>query len=158
VIQGKNVTATGISPGSTAVFVGAARVPDRRAYMDRVQRWASAVEDADHDGVVTLALPQEVPAVSVWAVVDLRGAQYAIVNGSEIGLRRMEVGNPFRKSAGGAVDRLVLKNRYVELLYVKPGLGALQWTALGDSASDEVAPNGGTVVAIGKGNALKLNG
>jgi hypothetical protein len=157
-IQGNTVTATGISPGSTAIFVGAARVPDRRAYLDRIQRWATAVDDADHDGVVALTLPADVPPVSLWAVADLRDGEYAMVNGPRLGFHRMDLGNPMRKSKSGSVDSLLLNRRYVELVYVKPGLGALQWTANGSSASDELVANVGTIVSIGKGNALHVSG
>lgn len=153
-IGAKSVTATGISPGSTAVFFGAAKVPMPGAYMDRPRHWTISVDDSDHDGTVTFSLNEDVPPASLWAVVDLRNAQYAIANGPRMGLRPLILGNPLRKSKGGTVDHFSLNRSYADFLYVKPGLGAFTWTAMDGSTADDDGPNGGIAVALQQGKSL----
>lgn len=142
------ITASGLAPGSSAVFFGIAQVPIPHAYMNRVQRWAVIVDDARHDGTVTLDLKQDVPPTSVWAVVDLRNAHYATVSGPGVRLRETALDNPLRKGFSLAVDRFAFDHGYLELLYVHPGLGAWTMSGIGGTTANRDEPKGSTVVSL----------
>jgi hypothetical protein len=148
------ITASGLAPGSTAVFFGIAQVPIPHAYMTSVQRWAVTVDDTGRNGSVTLDLRQDVPRASVWAVVDLRNGHYKIFSGPGVGLRETSLANPLRRNASQVVDRFAFDHRFLDLLYVHPGLGAWTWSAVGGTSTSEAGPNGSTVVSLSAAKPL----
>ena len=150
----QTITASGLSPGSTAVFFGVAKVPIPHAYMSHIQRWAVTVDDAGHTGTVTLDLQQDVPPTSVWAVVDLRNAHYGVINGPGMGLREISLDNPLRKGPSQTADHFSFTHGYLDLLYVHPGTGAWTWSAVGGSTADNRGPNGSTVVSLADGKPV----
>src|ERR1043166_3721371 len=66
------INVSGLEPGSTAIILGASKEPISGAYMDRVEKWAVAVDDVRRDGTATFDVGKEIAAASVWAVVDAR--------------------------------------------------------------------------------------
>jgi hypothetical protein len=158
VVAQRAITVSGLSPGSTAVFFGIAQVPIPHAYMNRVQRWAVTVEDTGHSGTITYDLQQDVPSASVWAVVDLRNAHYAIVSGPGIGLHEIAIDNPLRKGPALSVDRFAFSHGYLDLLYVHPGLGSWTWSAVGGSTADNGGPNNATIVSLAAGRPVGQSG
>ncbi len=153
-IAKQTITASGLSPGSTAVFFGIAQVPIPHAYMSHVQRWAVTVDDVDKKGSVTLDLRQDIPPASVWAVVDLLNAHYGVMNGPGMGLREILLDNPLRKGPSQSVDRFAFTHGYLDLLYVHPGLGAWTWSALAGTTADNRGPNGSTIVSLADGKPV----
>jgi hypothetical protein len=152
------VTASGLTPGSAAVFFGIAQVPMPHAYMNRIQRWAVVVDVGGHDGTATLDLKEDVPLRSMWAVVDLRNAHYGTVSGPGMGLREIALDNPLRKGTSLAVDTFSFDHSYLDLLYVHPGLGAWTWSALGGVNPDHGDKYGSTVVALVDAKPLGSSG
>ena len=146
--SGHTITATGISPGSTAVFFGVAHVPIPGAYMHRVVRWALTADDVTHNGVATIDIGQDVPRVSVWAAVDLRDARYATASGPNVGIRAVPLTNPLKRSKSSDVDSFAFNHAYMNLLYVHPGLGAWSWTAEGGKPPNESVYVGTTQVSL----------
>src|SRR6266496_3550457 len=67
---GKTVTASRLRQGGAVVFFGVAKIPLR--YNWRIVRWQEVLTDDDHDGVITFAVDQAIPASSMWAVIDLQ--------------------------------------------------------------------------------------
>jgi hypothetical protein len=147
-IEKRTITVSGIAPGSTAVFFGVGQEAIPHAYMNRVRRWAVAVEDTSHTGTATLELQQDVPPASVWAVVDLRNAHYATISGPGIQARDLVLDNPLRKGKSASVDRFAFDHGYLDLLYVHPGLGSWTWSAMGGTTPDNGGPNNGTIVSL----------
>jgi hypothetical protein len=150
----RTITASGLAPGSAAVFFGVAQVPIPHAYMTQVLRWAVTVEDSGRNGSVTLDLQQDVPRVSVWAVVDLRTGHYRTFSGPGVGLREASLANPLRRNTSQVVDRFAFDHRFLDLLYVHPGLGAWTWSAVGGTSTSEAGPNGSTVVSLSAAKPL----
>ncbi|HSY52637.1 MAG TPA: hypothetical protein VLC46_27805 [Thermoanaerobaculia bacterium] len=153
-----SITVSGLSPGSTAVFFGVARVPMPYAYMNRIQRWAVAVDDAGHSGTATLDLQGGVPPASVWAVVDLRNAHYGLSSGPGLGLRQTVVANPLRNGPSQSVDHFAFDHGYLDLLYVHPGLGAWTWSAIGGTTSTNGGPRNSTIVSLSDGRPVGQSG
>ncbi len=150
------VEVTGLEPGSTAIVFGATRQPIADAYMDRIERWEATVDDIRRDGTATFDLGKDIPAASVWAVVDARNGHYVTVarGGAEVAPMRA---NPLRKG-GADVDRFAFDRRYLLLLYVHPGLGAWTWYATDGGRTDLDGSNGSTLVALTDGKALGAAG
>ncbi|HXH39635.1 MAG TPA: hypothetical protein VNN08_13470, partial [Thermoanaerobaculia bacterium] len=95
------ITASGLTPGQTAVFYGVAQVAVPHRYLNRVQRWAVTVNDNGGTGTVTFDLQQDIPPASVWAVVDASNGNYGTVSGPGVGLREMAtVGSGLALRAG----------------------------------------------------------
>ena len=157
-ITNHSITASGLSPGSTAVFFGVAQVAIPHAYMNRVQRWTVTVEDTGHSGSVTFDLQKDIPPASVWAVVDLRNAHYGTVSGPGMRVRETEIGNPLRKGQSSSVDHFIFGHGYLDLLYVHPGLGAWTWSAVGGSTADNGGPNNSTIVSLADAKPVGQSG
>jgi hypothetical protein len=148
------ISVSGLTPGGTAVIFGASREPIPDAYMDRVERWAASVDDVRHDGTATFDLGKDVPAVSVWAAVEVQTGQYATSAGQS-GLRVLPLlSNPLRKGNSGLVDRFAFARSYLLLLYVHPGKGAWTWYATDGTAGDLDGRNGSAVVSLAAGEAV----
>jgi hypothetical protein len=154
----RSITASGLAPGSTAVFFGVAQVAIPHAYMRSIRRWAVTVDDTAHTGTVTFDMQQDVPDGSVWAVVDLRNAHYGMVSGSVVGLRQAVLSHPFRKGQSQAVDRFVYDHGYLDLLYVHPGAGAWTWSVIGGSTPENGGPNNSTIVSLADGKPVGQSG
>jgi hypothetical protein len=152
------VTASGITPGGSVAFFGIAQVPMPHAYMNRIQRWSVIVEVTGHEGTATLDLNQDVPPMSVWAVVDLGNAHYATASGPGLGLREVELSNPFRKGQSGTIDTFAFDHSYLDLLYVHPGRGAWTWSALAGLHPDRGDRYGSTVVTLSDAKPLGSSG
>jgi hypothetical protein len=152
------ITASGLSPGSTAVLFGIAQVPIPHAYMNKVQRWSVTAEDTGHKGTVTFDLKQDVPLASVWAVVDLRNAHYATFSGPGVGLRETALDNPLRKGPSLEADRFSFDHGYLDLLYVHPGLGSWTWSAVGGTKADNGGPNNSTIVSLADAKPVGQSG
>jgi len=150
----QGITASGIAPGDRVVFFGVARIAIPHAYMDRIGHWATVVADTGRTGIVTLDTKGPVPQISLWAVVDLRTADYTIINGQGVDLRTIAVANPLSHGSGPAIDRFVFDRPYLDLLYVHPGLGAWTWSAMDGAPTDEDGTNGSTAVSLSKGKAI----
>jgi len=153
-VNGHSITATGVAPGSTAVFFGVALVPIPHAYMNHIQRWAVTVDDTAHQGTVTLDLQQNVPPGSVWAVVDLRNAHYGIVSGQGLGLRETPLTNPLRKGQSQTADHFVFDHLFLDLLYVHPQTGAWTWSAVGGTSPEKDGPPNSTIVSLTDGKPV----
>lgn len=147
----QTITASGLTPGSTAVFFGVAQVPIPHGYMNRIQQWAVTIADTGNAGTVTLDLHQDVPPISVWAVVDLGTSRYGTVSGSGVGLREITLANPLRKGPSQTVDHFAFDHGYLELLYVQPGLGAWTWSAVGGTGATPQESAGSTEVTLTAG-------
>src|ERR1700682_4049507 len=63
------VTASGITPGPSALFFASGR--QKNGYDQTLVRYAQTVTDDDHDGAVTFDLGRAVPALTVWVGVDM---------------------------------------------------------------------------------------
>jgi hypothetical protein len=148
------VTATGITPGKTALFFGTGRQKD--GYFQTLIRYAVSVTDDDHDGAVTLDLGKRVPSMTIWVVVDTTNGQYtmampAVAIADEVPLPA----HAFRKTHGGSsVDGFAYNHPTLELLYIHPGHGVWTWSAADGRALDQDGPNGVTFISAADGSKV----
>jgi hypothetical protein len=149
------ITAQGITPGKQVVFFGITfRGPNRTHLM---VDWKKVVSDDDHDGAVVLNTGEFKLEGSVWVVVDLTNARYAIASPPAWSYNTTSAPRlPFRHSrAGSEVDQFAFDHPVLELLYVHPGLGAWVWSARDGGYFDrDGAANGVTTVNISDGKPL----
>lgn len=117
------VVAAGLTPGGEAAFFSVSREP--QGYYQRVVR-RSGLETVDSFGEARFE-PQEgaVPPKSVWAVADVASGAFEV--GAPEGFLLQEIpfpGNAFEVGAPGLVNRLRHTFTDVDLLLVRPGVGA----------------------------------
>lgn len=130
------VHATGITRGGDAVVFAA--TIGRYSGMQKLGRHARVITDDDSDGAVTLSV-DELPAASVWAVVDLQSGAYSVAAPPGFSLRTMDI--PVHGWRGG-LEHIDIRRDYLEVLVVRPGRGA--WTlraAEGGSNDDDGSVN-----------------
>lgn len=111
---------SGLSPGGTAAVLSVWRERALGAGT-RVHRIHLLAIDDDGDGLVTLDLSHPVPSGSVWIIVDLESGETTLQAPAASGLREMAV-DPRRFAR--AMDRLVVDRSDIEVLAVRPGVGA----------------------------------
>ena len=145
------VTASGITPGGSALFFGSGR--QKNGYDQTLIRVARSVTDDDHDGSVTFDLGKPVPATTIWVVVDMTDGRYALATPTEAVAEAVSLpGNVLRRSQNGAtVDGFGYDHPTLELLYIQPGSGAWAWSAADGRALDRDGPNGVTLVNAADG-------
>lgn len=124
------VVASELTPGGDAVFFSVARIP--LGDVNQVVRFRG-VELVDPFGEARFAPEVEggpgasegVPLKSVWAVVDLSTGAYAVGAPSGFFLRQVAFpGRGFEVGAPGLVNRLRHRFSFVDMLVVRPGVGA----------------------------------
>lgn len=127
------VTVSGVTAGGEVVlFSFAKRVRNDEIYLERQGR---VLDDADRDSVVTLA--EKVPLRSVWIAVDQKSGAVATGARSEwephvttLSMFR------FRKDDQDEITALENEIPRLEVLLVRPGLGAWLMAAVDGSSSD----------------------
>jgi len=136
------VVAEGISPGKKVVFFSIAR--EVSGYATTTVHRQEILSDADGKGIVRFELGREVPFKSVWFAVDLDTGQFAVAAPEGFPLR--EVPFPAR-AIPAALNRLELQRSLVEVVLVRPAVGA--WAVrVGDGgALDEDREADGTLRA-----------
>ncbi len=136
------VVAEGISPGNKVVFFSVAR--EVAGYATTTVHRQDVLSDAEGTGIVRFELDREVPFKSVWFAVDLDTGRFAVAAPEGFPLR--EVPFPAR-SIPSALNRLELEHPLVEIVLVRPTVGA--WAArVGDGgALDDDGQADGTLRA-----------
>ena len=158
------VTASGITPGASALFFASGR--QKNGYDQTLVRYAQTVTDDDHDGSVTFDLGRAVPAMTVWVVVDMTNGHYTLATPkTAVAAEVPPPDAPLRRKIGAVavVDGFSFDHPTLELLYINPGLGAWTWSAAdgrtlinvadgkkvgGTTAAPTAFVAGGTLVAI----------
>lgn len=117
------VRVSGLSPGtSVVVFAASLERPD--VYV-RVVRRQHLLSDDDRDGEVRLDLPDGVPRHSLWAVVEMATGGVATAVPQDAPLRHRETPRgALQHAPGGGIDAVSLPEPLLELLLVRPGVGA----------------------------------
>jgi len=141
------VVARGFSEGEDVVFFAVARIP--LGFTSRVELYQGE-EIADFFGEARFELEEEVPLKSVWTVVSRRSG--ALVIGAPEGFPLREVPfprEPFLPGAAGAVSRIRHGFPWVDLLVVRPQVGAWHQRATDGGAADrDGEPNGRPVTDL----------
>lgn len=141
-IEASAIIASGLTPGGKAVVFGVVQEPHK--YWWTLVRHAEALTVAS-DGTTRYQSPSPVDR-SFWAVVDLKSGAVAIGVPPGAQLRAANVRpQSFRTDAAGLIDAFVSSRESVEILCVRPNVGA--WVlANGDGGENDRdgAVNGST--------------
>ncbi len=117
-----SVVAGGFSEGEEVVFFAVARIP--LGFTSQVETYQSE-EIADFFGEARFDLGKETPLKSVWAVVSRRSGAFVIGAPEGFSLREVEFPrDAFHPGATGAVSRIRHRFPWVDLLVVRPQVGA----------------------------------
>ena len=140
------VLAAELTPGGDAVFFSVAREP--QGAFNRIVR-RSGVEVVDGLGEA-LFQPAEgwVPPKSVWVVADVASGGFAVAAPEGFLLREIPFpGQAFEAGAPGLVNRLRHATPYLDLLLIRPGVGAWTLQSHDGAPSDRSLEGDGEVVA-----------
>jgi hypothetical protein len=133
-VSDQAVTATGMTPGGTVVWLGMGRkaVEYEAAF---VRRRGSL--QADAQGQAQIPLTEAVPPQSIWAAIDLASGAYATTSPAGFTPLTLTLGpEAFELRGTGLADRLADVADYAEVLLVRPGKGA--WgKAVGRGGADD---------------------
>jgi hypothetical protein len=132
--EAEAVVASGVTAGGRVVWFSMAREISESAAT--IVRREEILEDEDGDGAVRFELDRAVPLRSIWVAVDLATGAWAAAGPEGYPLQRVDPpGLAARRGAEGA--HWVEDTRgYVELLVVRPGVGA--WgLAVGDGGASD---------------------
>jgi hypothetical protein len=134
-IERTAVVAKGVTPGGNAVFFGV--VYDTASSIPGRVRKAAILKDDDGDGLVRLSMPDGVPPLGVWAVVDMAtgSSKLGSLRGYDITPYDDAVEPSFKGDVRGRFVRLERDMSEAEMLVVRPGAGA--WTLRGTEGSTD---------------------
>lgn len=127
-----SVVVTDLAPGATIALFGGAREANGGM---QLLRWRVPLEDADRDGAVELKLNRIIPRDSVWIAVDTDTGATAVAVPARSRFRQItfpEVVLP--KGPDAKIERYVTGRRMVDLLVVRPHVGA--WMAAAADGHD----------------------
>lgn len=147
------LTVTNVSPGGTVAIFGAARQEGAAAHLSR---WQRAVEDTNRDGAVELALPVPIPPDSVWFAVDVETGALAVARPPASRFRPRDFAPEMLvKGPDAKIDRFVVNKGMVDLLVVRPHVGAWTGQAVdGHGSDDDGAQDGRSTVVFTGGRSL----
>ncbi|HEX2834372.1 MAG TPA: hypothetical protein VHW00_15285 [Thermoanaerobaculia bacterium] len=135
--SGSKATVDGLTPGGTvAIFcvalepIGAPPVPTRTREM-------LLLHDDDRNSAVVLDHTRPIPAISVWVVVDIETGQRTIAGGPGYEPLLMPLGEVAKRDNAGQLRKLSAALGEVELMVVRPGVGAWSLYAAKTSRFDE---------------------
>jgi hypothetical protein len=150
------VTVTNLSPGTTVAIFGMGREEGPTVSL---MRWQRAVDDTDRDGAVELPLNRPIPADSVWFAVDVEtGAIGTALPPFSRFRARAFAPEMLVQGAGAKIDRFIVNKGMVDLLVVRPRVGA--WTgyaADGHGSDGDRAYDGRSTVIFTDGRSLHGN-
>ena len=146
ILDSDGVAVSGLTPGSSALVFSVKRV--QRGYLSGHSRSDNILAPADASGNAHLKV-RSLPSVAIWCVVDLSTGSYAILAPPVAALRETHLPlNALLASGGGPLNRLHSRHEFVEVLWVRPGIGAWGISA-GDGGTHDAdgAPDGHVSVA-----------
>jgi hypothetical protein len=130
-----HLTVVGVTPDSPVAVLGVAHEP-RGAYQ-AVATCRSLTPPADREGTAVLELGQAVAPSSLWAAVDLASGALAVGAPEGAEVRQVPLaGDALVATTDGAVEAIRHPHRLVELLLVRPGVGAWGLRA-GDGGTED---------------------
>jgi hypothetical protein len=133
-VNAGGVAISGLTPGAPAIVFSITH--EKRGYVTGYARHDYLLRSADALGNASVNVAPVSP-ISVWCVVDLQTGAYATTAPASYTLRRSPLPNgALRAVDNGQLNRLRLKHDFLEVLWVRPGVGA--WRAsVGDGGESD---------------------
>ncbi len=117
------VVVSGVSAGGEVVLFGVSR--EYIEFANRFRHWKRVEVDVDRDGKVVVDLGAPLPVPSVWVAVDVATGQLALLRCPDDPPRGVQsFPDVALRPEGGRVTALVLEVESLDLLVVRPGVGA----------------------------------
>jgi hypothetical protein len=135
-LEGSAVVVDGVSSRGDVVIWGLSRIP--KQYHSRTQTTSEIRNDDNGDGSVRLEVDYAIPLQSQWLAVDLETGRIAVASSQGFAPELKGLGSDrLKKASNGRLRRLELAMGDVEVLWIRPGIGA--WLALthDGAANDE---------------------
>jgi hypothetical protein len=152
-LQKNQVTAAGLTPGADVLVFGygAATTGYDRMFVE----WHELVTDDDHDGAITFTSKRHIPWRSIWVVVDLRNAQFAVGAPDAYQIATPNHRRVFSHDAAGLLDQTTSMAPWLSAVYVHPGGGVWLLSATDGQPTDADGRRDGlTTVALPSFTAL----
>lgn len=129
-----SISISGLTPGASAIVFSISR--EKRGYATGYVRHDYLLRPANVLGNAGVTVSSVSP-ISVWCVVDLRTGAYATATPSGYALRQIPFPNDSLRAVGNVqLNRLRLKHDFLEILWVRPAVGA--WLAsVGDGGESD---------------------
>jgi len=142
-VEANVVTIRGVTPGGRVAWLGVAR-EQPEYFRTTIIRRDGVLVDRDRDGIVSITLTDDVPASSVWIAVDVSSGQAAAVAADPLfDLPLEETLASAGKAGAGLVELAADRHDYLEVLFVRPAVGAWRASAGDGGVSDgDGAPDG----------------
>jgi hypothetical protein len=136
-----------LTPGHTVFLFGAAQ---HRGGTLQLKRWQRPVTDHDNDGRAYVELAEAVAPNSVWIAVDSETGATGTAAPEYSEFRQITFPSAvLRKDASGVLDRYMTGREMVDLLVVRPRVGA--WTGFaadGHESDADGEQNGGVTMTF----------
>jgi hypothetical protein len=128
------IAISGLTPGGSAIVLGIER--GARPYITGYTRHNYLLRSADTLGNARINLTSVSP-ISLWCVVDLQTGTYASAGPAGYAIRRIPLpANAFHAASNAQLNRLRLKDEFLEVLWVRPNVGFWKASAGDGGASD----------------------
>lgn len=114
---------SGVTAGGDVILFGVSR--ERAEFATRLRHWKRVESDIDRDGQVVVNLGDPVPAPSAWVAVDIATGQLVLLRAPDEPPGGVEVfPDAAFQAEDGQVTALVMDTESLDLLVVRPGVGA----------------------------------
>jgi hypothetical protein len=138
-VSAQAVTATGMTPGGTVVWLEMAR---KIAEYEPLYLRQQGEVQADAQGQAQLPVTETVPPVSIWIAVDLKTGAYATASPAGFSPLVFALAPGSLEVRGATLpDQLLDAADYAEVLLVRPGTGAWGKTVGRGGGADESDPS-----------------
>lgn len=147
------VSVTNISAGGSVAIFGAAQHVGTTVHL---RRWQRLLIDTDEDGRVDWDLGTETPLDTLWVAVDVSTGGVAAVAPAESRFQRIDFpAEALRKGHDNKIEQFVAGRKMIDLLVVRPRVGAWAGFAADGHASDgDQHQNGQSAVVFADARAL----
>jgi hypothetical protein len=133
-VSESRVVVTNVTRGASVALFGASMEVGNSV---RLRRWQNAVVDTDRDGSVEWQVGVPMPWDTVWFAVDIDTGATAVGAPVESRFRRIDFPSPvLRRNASNQIERFVTGRRMIDVLVVRPHVGAWVGYAVDGHASD----------------------
>lgn len=133
---GQSVRISGVTPGGAVAYVSISIEPSD--WLNRIVARDGFIADDDRDGVVTIELGARPALRSVWGIVDVSSGASSVAAPEGFTSALMDPRDRMNKARGivGSLDAVEIERNELEILLVRPGVGAWRLTANDGGAAD----------------------
>jgi hypothetical protein len=152
-LAASSIVVKDVTPGEAVILFGASH---RAGESIELKRSRQLLVDGDRDGSVEFALDAGVPVDSIWIAVDISSGRSALAAPSQSAFRKLEFpAGVLHKGPSGSYERYASGRRMVDLLIVRPRVGAWVAHAIDGHQTDaDQRQDGTTSVVFAHGRGL----